>query len=86
MVADHQGRQNQGGVKSCRTCWNTSRPWQRVVKINVYLSRATDFDDMNRIYTTYFADGRFPARTTIVVHALPKPEFLLEIECEAILF
>lgn len=41
---------------------------------------------MNRIYTTYFADGRFPARTTIVVHALPKPEFLLEVECEAILF
>ena len=59
---------------------------QRVAKMKVYLTRATDFDEMNRIYTTYFAHGRCPARTTIVVHALPKPEFLLEIECEAILF
>ena len=59
--------------------------WRRVAKMKVYLTRVTDFDDMNRIYASYFADGRFPARTTIVVHALPKPEFLLEIDCEAIL-
>jgi 2-iminobutanoate/2-iminopropanoate deaminase len=59
--------------------------WDRVARTKVFLTRATDFDDMNRIYETYFPDRRFPARTTMCIHALPKPEFLLEIECEAVL-
>ena len=59
--------------------------WDRVARTKVFLTRTQDFDDMNRIYATYFPDGKFPARTTMYVHALPKPEFLLEIECEAVL-
>ena len=59
--------------------------WDRVVKTNVMLTRSGDFDDMNRIYATYFPDGKYPARTTVVVAGLPSPDFLLEIECEAIL-
>jgi 2-iminobutanoate/2-iminopropanoate deaminase len=59
--------------------------WHRVVRTKVYLTRKNDFDDMNRIYAAYFPDGKFPARTTIYVRALPKPEFLLEIECDAVL-
>src|SRR3954470_6827308 len=59
--------------------------WGRVARTKVFLTRTQDFDDMNRIYATYFSDGKFPARTTMYVHALPKPEFLLEIECEAVL-
>jgi 2-iminobutanoate/2-iminopropanoate deaminase len=59
--------------------------WHRVVRTRVFLTRPQDFDDMNRIYADSFPDGNFPARTTIYVHALPKPEFLLEIECEALL-
>jgi len=59
--------------------------WHRVAKAKVFLTRTQDFDDMNRIYMTYFPDGKFPARTTMYVHALPKPDFLLEIECEAVL-
>ena len=138
MVADHPGRQNQGGVKSVSDPLEHIAPpdrfrgnvplslavkvgkhvyvsgvpgydaggrlavgdfsaqmnqvmeniaailqaagtgWQRVARMKVYLTRTTDFDDMNRIYATYFMNGRFPVRTTIVVHALPKPEFLLE--------
>ena len=57
--------------------------WDRVVKTNVMLTRSGDFDDMNRIYTTYFSEGKYPARTTVVVAGLPSPDFLLEIECEA---
>lgn len=56
----------------------------RVVKTNVLLMRATDFDEMNRIYASYFPDGNYPARTTVVVAGLPHPDFLLEIECEAV--
>jgi 2-iminobutanoate/2-iminopropanoate deaminase len=59
--------------------------WSRVVKTNVYLTRASDFVEMNRIYGEYFDEGRFPARTTVVVSDLPHPDFLLEIDCEAIL-
>ena len=59
--------------------------WHRVARAKVFLTRPQDFDDMNRIYMTYFLDGKFPARTTMYVHALPKPDFLLEIECEAVL-
>ena len=59
--------------------------WERVARTKIFLRRAQDFDDMNRIYATYFPDGKFPARTTLYVHALPKPDFLLEIECDAML-
>ena len=59
--------------------------WDRVVKTTVYLTRAQDFTEMNRIYASYFPSGNYPARTTVVVAALPHPDFLLEIECEAVL-
>jgi 2-iminobutanoate/2-iminopropanoate deaminase len=59
--------------------------WERVVKVNVILVRPGDFADMNRIYASFFPDERYPARTTTVVSALPHPDFLLEIECEAVL-
>ncbi len=59
--------------------------WDRVTKVTVFLTRRDDFGEMNRIYTTYFPSGNYPARTTLVVSALPQPDFLLEIECEAVL-
>ena len=59
--------------------------WDRVVKVNVLLTRRDDFGEMNRIYSTYFPKGNYPARTTMVVTSLPQPDFLLEIECEAVL-
>ena len=59
--------------------------WNRVVKTTVYLTRFEDFAEMNRIYASYFGTGNYPARTTVVVSALPHPNFLLEIECEAVL-
>jgi reactive intermediate/imine deaminase len=59
--------------------------WHRVAKTTVYLTRFEDFAEMNRIYSEYFPNGRYPARTTVVVSALPHPDFLLEIELEAVL-
>jgi len=58
---------------------------ERVVKTNALLMRAADFDEMNRIYSSYFPEGKYPARTTVVVAGLPHTDFLLEIECEAVL-
>ena len=59
--------------------------WSRVVKTNVLLTRASDFAEMNRFYGSYFPEGKYPARTTMIVAGLPHPDFLLEIECEALL-
>ncbi len=58
--------------------------WYCVTKVNVLLSRREDFADMNRIYSRYLRDGLYPARTTAIVVALPNPDFLLEIECQAV--
>ena len=57
--------------------------WSRVVKTNVFLVRAGDVAEMNRIYASYFPQGQYPARTTVVVAGLPHPDFLLQIDCEA---
>ena len=59
--------------------------WDRVVKMNVMLTRREDFGEMNRVYSTYFPTGNYPARTTAILFSLPQPEFLIEIECEAVL-
>jgi len=58
--------------------------WSRVAKVNVLLTRQSDFEAMNRIYAAAFPDGVYPARTTAIVAALPRPSFLLEIECIAV--
>lgn len=54
----------------------------KVVKVNVILTRTTDFQAMNEIYRTYFKEGHYPAQTTIKAKLASK-EFLLEIECVA---
>jgi enamine deaminase RidA (YjgF/YER057c/UK114 family) len=35
---------------------------------------------MNRLYADAFGPAPYPARTTCVVHALPNPQMLIEIE------
>jgi len=59
--------------------------WDRVVKVTVLLVRREDFKEMNRIYASHFAPGKYPARTTAIVASLPNPDFLLEIDCEAVI-
>jgi 2-iminobutanoate/2-iminopropanoate deaminase len=54
----------------------------KVAKVNVILTRGSDFAAMNEIYRRYFREGNYPARTTIVC-LLANPDFLLEIECVA---
>jgi 2-iminobutanoate/2-iminopropanoate deaminase len=58
--------------------------WDRVVKVTVFLVRREDYKEMNRIYAAHFAPGKYPARTTAILPSLPNPDFLLEIDCEAV--
>ena len=54
-----------------------------LVKVNVLLTRASDVGPMNVLYASAFGPAPYPARTTCVVHALPNPAMLIEIECVA---
>ena len=53
---------------------------RHLVKVNVLLTRAADVATMNRLYAESFGPAPYPARTTCVVHALPDPKMLIEIE------
>ena len=54
-----------------------------LVKVNVLLTRASDVAAMNALYAGAFGPAPYPARTTSVVHALPDPKMLIEIEAVA---
>jgi 2-iminobutanoate/2-iminopropanoate deaminase len=83
-VGDFPAQMKQAMENVTAVLKTTGTGWERVAKVNVILTRREDFRDMNRIYASYFPDGHYPARTTTVVSALPQPDFLLEIECEAV--
>src|SRR6516165_1947038 len=51
-----------------------------LVKVNVLLTRASDVAAMNALYAGAIGPPPYPARTTCVVHALPDPRMLIEIE------
>jgi len=57
---------------------------EKVVKVNIFLDRRADFDEMNDIYREFFGNDpmMWPARTTVEAR-LPRKDFLLEIECVA---
>jgi 2-iminobutanoate/2-iminopropanoate deaminase len=56
----------------------------KIAKVNVYLDRRADFDEMNEIYKEFFGSepSQWPARTTVEAR-LPRKDFLLEIDCVA---
>lgn len=57
---------------------------EQVVKVNIFLDRRADFDEMNDVYREFFGTDpqTWPARTTVEAR-LPRKDFLLEIECVA---
>jgi 2-iminobutanoate/2-iminopropanoate deaminase len=54
----------------------------QVVRCGVYLINAADFKAMNEVYSEFFGDAR-PARTTIIVAALPLQGAKIEIDAVA---
>jgi len=53
-----------------------------VVRCGVFLTAATDFGPMNEVYAEFFGAAR-PARTTIIVAALPLAAAKVEIDAVA---
>ena len=56
--------------------------FNRVLKATIYLVDMKDFAAMNEVYRSYFS-GDLPARTTVGVSALARPELRIEIEMVA---
>jgi 2-iminobutanoate/2-iminopropanoate deaminase len=54
----------------------------KVDKCTVFLTRQADFAPMNEVWRTFFPKEP-PARTTVIVAALARAEFLIEVECIA---
>ncbi len=54
----------------------------QVVRCGVYLTDAADFKPMNEVYAEFFGEAK-PARTTIIVAALPMPEAKIEVDVVA---
>lgn len=55
----------------------------RVVKTTVYLTHADDMAAMNAEYARFFAEP-LPARSTVVIRGLARPEMRVEIDAIAI--
>jgi 2-iminobutanoate/2-iminopropanoate deaminase len=53
-----------------------------VDKCTVFLTRQTDFAAMNEVWRNTFPSNP-PARSTVIVGALPRPELVIELECMA---
>jgi 2-iminobutanoate/2-iminopropanoate deaminase len=54
----------------------------QVVRCGVYLTNAADFQAMNEVYAEFFGEAK-PARTTIIVAALPLKDAKVEIDAMA---
>ncbi|HZR41274.1 MAG TPA: RidA family protein [Ktedonobacteraceae bacterium] len=55
---------------------------KHAVKTTVFLTRMSDFQEMNAVYASYFTESP-PARSTVAVAELPR-KALVEIECIAL--
>lgn len=75
-----QTRQALENTKAVLEAGGTSMA--NVVKCTVFLTRAGDFQGLNRVYREYFPKDP-PARSTVIVAALVVPAAVVEIECMA---
>jgi 2-iminobutanoate/2-iminopropanoate deaminase len=55
---------------------------ENVLRVNIYMRSLADFDRVNRVYETFFPEGKRPARTTIGAGELFEGS-LIEIDCMA---
>jgi 2-iminobutanoate/2-iminopropanoate deaminase len=76
-----QTRQAMENVKDVLEAGGSSL--ERVVKVQVFLTQAGDFQDMNSVFRAYFPSEP-PARTTVVVKELVAKEMLVEIDVVAL--
>ena len=82
-IMDDAGKATQlclDNIKRALEC--TGSNMGRVVKVTVFLKDMTSFDDMNKVYQSFFPENP-PARSCVAVKDLPG-NFPVEIEAVAI--
>ena len=57
---------------------------EHVVRTRIYLANISDFDAVGRVHGEVFGEIR-PANTTFQVAAFPNPDWLVEIEADAVI-
>lgn len=57
---------------------------KHVVRTRIYLANISDFDAVGRVHGEVFGEIR-PANTTFQVAAFPNPDWLVEIEADAVI-
>ena len=76
-----QTRQSLTNVKSILA--EAGLGMDKVIKTTVFLSDMNNFGAMNEVYSTFFGEGGYPARSAVEVARLPK-DALVEIEVIAV--
>jgi len=72
--------QTRNCIDNCKTVLEAAGSGLRhVVKVTVFLTDIADFAAMNEVYRSAFT-GDLPARSTVQVAALARPELHVEIE------
>ena len=56
---------------------------EHIVELTCYLTTMADFGGFNEVYNAHFTGEDGPARTTVAVHQLPHPHYLLEMKAIA---
>lgn len=79
---ESQTRQTLENIKS--TLESLGSSMEKVVKSTVFLTNIEDFARMNQVYATFFPKEAPPARSTVAVAALARPELIVEIEVIAL--
>ena len=71
IVSNNVEEQTHQVMKNLRNVLNKSNVnWKNIIFVRVYLVNFQDFDKVNKIYETYFAKDKLPARTCIGVTGL----------------
>lgn len=79
---ESQTRQTLENIKN--TLESLGSSMEKVVKSTVFLTNIEDFPRMNQVYATFFPKDAPPARSTVAVAALARPELIVEIEVIAL--
>lgn len=55
----------------------------KVVKVSIFLKNMSDFAVVDKVYGTFFNEGKYPCRSTVEVARLPK-DVLIEMDIVAL--
>ena len=86
ITPDNAAGQTKIIMESMKSILETAQSsMDKVVKTTIFLTNLEDYKTVNDIYASFFSNSNsnYPARATVVVSKLVKPELTVEIEAIA---